>query len=121
MSIEEFDNLIEYTATVFEAPTNDVRSRATNPDQWRKDHNADGVARVITDLQPLLLPPAVRNDPKQLPELQAGHHRFEAMARWGKQRDPKGLHIFVKGEWENPNMRDRLLEVRPFPLLFSDR
>jgi hypothetical protein len=55
------------------------------------------------------------------PELQAGHHRFEAMARWQKQRDPKSISVFVKGEWENQNQRDRLLEVRPFPLLFSDR
>jgi hypothetical protein len=55
------------------------------------------------------------------PELQAGDHRFEAMARWGKQRDPKGISVFVKGDWENQAHCDRLIDLRPFPLLFSDR
>jgi hypothetical protein len=81
MTQAEFNDFVEHTAKVFDLDVTVVRQKATNPDQWRKDYVGDGVARLITDLQPLLIPPSIVKDPKQLPELQAGHHRFEAMAR----------------------------------------
>ncbi|KAK5312308.1 hypothetical protein LTR93_011372 [Exophiala xenobiotica] len=112
MTKAEFDEYINHIAQVLGMSFDDAVEEAQNPDIVRNRVHGDGAARAITDLLPLILPPEVQADTDKQPELHAGHHRFVAMLRYGTKRDAEGSKLASRGDLNDAQTRDRVIEKK---------
>lgn len=111
MTAKDYDLCLRYTANILQQNYEDVRNKASDPDHVRQMKVGDGVARTISDLVPLMLPPNMEKDPNLQPEVQAGHHRFVAMKEWSIKRLGFAQKLSSKGKLDDDATRDQVIEV----------
>lgn len=89
-----------------------MESRAKDPDAHRQRTKKDGVARERQDLLTITIQPEKYEESNKegWPQLQAGHHQFEAFNLIGKDRDNR-VDLFNSHDLNNVALRDQLEEV----------